>query len=402
MKSIGIIVEYNPFHNGHKLHLDYARKQGDIVIGVMSGDFVQRGEPALINKWDRAKMALLEGLDIVVELPVFYSTQSAEIFARGSINILKELRSDEIVFGSESDNLDKLQEVIKLESNSNFIGNVKKNLKDGDSYPTAYNKEIKNYLGEEYEIKSNDILGIEYLRTVKTLKLDMKVKTLKREGKGYHSSISTGNILSATGIRKLLKEDKDIENFISKNSKEIILKNKKNKKLVDISHFYNLIRYAIISKREVLKDIQDIEVGFENRIYEMALKSSSYEIFMKNLMTKRYTIGRTQRILIHILLSITKEDTIKLKKELPYIRILGFSDKGRTYLNKLKKEKKDDLENSNIQILTSLKNIKKKLSVEQLRYLELNEESSLIYRMINNYEDRKIPLMKRKDEYEIR
>ncbi|WP_163470257.1 nucleotidyltransferase [Fusobacterium sp. IOR10] len=402
MKSIGIIVEYNPFHNGHKLHLDYARKQGDIVIGVMSGDFVQRGEPALINKWDRAKMALLEGLDIVVELPVFYSTQSAEIFARGSINILKELRSDEIVFGSESDNLDKLQEVIKLESNSNFIGNVKKNLKDGDSYPTAYNKEIKNYLGEEYEIKSNDILGIEYLRTIKTLKLDMKVKTLKREGKGYHSSISTGNILSATGIRKLLKEDKDIENFISKNSKEIILKNKKNKKLVDISHFYNLIRYAIISKREVLKDIQDIEVGFENRIYEMALKSSSYEIFMKNLMTKRYTIGRTQRILIHILLSITKEDTIKLKKELPYIRILGFSDKGRTYLNKLKKEKKDDLENSNIQILTSLKNIKKKLSVEQLRYLELNEESSLIYRMINNYEDRKIPLMKRKDEYEIR
>lgn len=402
MKSIGIIVEYNPFHNGHKLHLDYARKQGDIVIGVMSGDFVQRGEPALINKWDRAKMALLEGLDIVVELPVFYSTQSAEIFARGSINILKELRSDEIVFGSESDNLDKLQEVIKLESNSNFIENVKKNLKDGDSYPTAYNKEIKNYLGEEYEIKSNDILGIEYLRTIKTLKLDMKVKTLKREGKGYHSSISTGNILSATGIRKLLKEDKDIENFISKNSKEIILKNKKNKKLVDISHFYNLIRYAIISKREVLKDIQDIEVGFENRIYEMALKSSSYEIFMKNLMTKRYTIGRTQRILIHILLSITKEDTIKLKKELPYIRILGFSDKGRTYLNKLKKEKKDDLENSNIQILTSLKNIKKKLSVEQLRYLELNEESSLIYRMINNYEDRKIPLMKRKDEYEIR
>jgi len=402
MKSIGIIVEYNPFHNGHKLHLDYARKQGDIVIGVMSGDFVQRGEPALINKWDRAEMALLEGLDIVVELPVFYSTQSAEIFARGSINILKELRSDEIVFGSESDNLDKLQEVIKLESNSNFIENVKKNLKDGDSYPTAYNKEIKNYLGKEYEIKSNDILGIEYLRTIKTLKLDMKVKTLKREGKGYHSSISTGNILSATGIRKLLKEDKDIENFISKNSKEIILKNKKNKKLVDISHFYNLIRYAIISKREVLKDIQDIEVGFENRIYEMALKSSSYEIFMKNLMTKRYTIGRTQRILIHILLSITKEDTIKLKKELPYIRILGFSDKGRTYLNKLKKEKKDDLENSSIQILTSLKNIKKKLSVEQLRYLELNEESSLIYRMINSYEDRKIPLMKRKDEYEIR
>jgi len=402
MKSIGIIVEYNPFHNGHKLHLDYARKQGDIVIGVMSGDFVQRGEPALINKWDRAKMALLEGLDIVVELPVFYSTQSAEIFARGSINILKELRSDEIVFGSESDNLDKLQEVIKLESNSNFIGNVKQNLKDGDSYPTAYNKEIKNYLGEEYEIKSNDILGIEYLRTIKTLKLDMKVKTLKREGKGYHSSISTGNILSATGIRKLLKEDKDIENFISKNSKEIILKNKKNKKLVDISHFYNLIRYAIISKREVLKDIQDIEVGFENRIYEMALKSFSYEIFMKNLMTKGNTIGRTQKILINILFSITKEDTIKLKKELPYIRILGFSDKGRTYLNKLKKEKKDDLENSNIQILTSLKNIKKKLSVEQLRYLELNEESSLIYRMINNYEDRKIPLMKRKDEYEIR
>ncbi|MDP0493162.1 MAG: nucleotidyltransferase [Fusobacterium sp. JB021] len=389
MNTIGIVVEYNPFHNGHKLHLSEAKKHGDVVIGVMSGDFVQRGEPAIINKWERTKMALLEGVDIVVELPVFYSTQSAEIFARGSIKILKELKVEKIIFGSESDNLDKLKEVIKLENNVKFLESLKKNLKSGLSYPTAYNKEIKNFLGKEYEIKSNDILGIEYLRAIKLLKVNIDPKTLKRKGVGYNSLVAKENILSATGIRKLLKNNENVEKFISNKSKEILLENENNKKLADISQYYKLIRYAIISNKETLHEIQDVEIGFENRLYEMALKSENYKIFLENIMTKRYTIGRIQRILIHILLSINKKDSKRLKEKLPYIRILGFSKKGRDYLNIIKKK-----EIKNVNILTSLKNIQKKLSVEELKYLELNEKASLIYRMINKYEDQKIPMMK--------
>lgn len=389
MNTIGIVVEYNPFHNGHKLHLSEAKKHGDVVIGVMSGDFVQRGEPAIINKWERTKMALLEGVDIVVELPVFYSTQSAEIFARGSIKILKELKVEKIIFGSESDNLDKLKEVIKLENNVKFLESLKKNLKSGLSYPTAYNKEIKNFLGKEYEIKSNDILGIEYLRAIKLLKVNIEPKTLKRKGVGYNSLVAKENILSATGIRKLLKNNENVEKFISNKSKEILLENENNKKLADISQYYKLIRYAIISNKETLHEIQDVEIGFENRLYEMALKSENYKIFLENIMTKRYTIGRIQRILIHILLSINKKDSKRLKEKLPYIRILGFSKKGRDYLNIIKKK-----EIKNVNILTSLKNIQKKLSVEELKYLELNEKASLIYRMINKYEDQKIPMMK--------
>ncbi|MGB0405457.1 MAG: tRNA(Met) cytidine acetate ligase, partial [Fusobacterium sp.] len=287
MNTIGIVVEYNPFHNGHKLHLSEAKKHGDVVIGVMSGDFVQRGEPAIINKWERTKMALLEGVDIVVELPVFYSTQSAEIFARGSIKILKELKVEKIIFGSESDNLDKLKEVIKLENNVKFLESLKKNLKSGLSYPTAYNKEIKNFLGKEYEIKSNDILGIEYLRAIKLLKVNIEPKTLKRKGVGYNSLVAKENILSATGIRKLLKNNENVEKFISNKSKEILLENENNKKLADISQYYKLIRYAIISNKETLHEIQDVEIGFENRLYEMALKSENYKIFLENIMTKR-------------------------------------------------------------------------------------------------------------------
>ncbi|MFK4785764.1 nucleotidyltransferase [Fusobacterium sp. MFO224] len=402
MNAIGIIVEYNPFHNGHKLHLNQAKKYGDVVVGVMSGDFVQRGEPAIINKWERTVMALSEGVDIIVELPVFYSTQSAEIFARGSINILKELGIKKMIFGSESDNLEKLREVINLEKNIEFIESLKNSLKNGLSYPTAYNKEIKKYLGVEYEIKSNDILGIEYLRAINLLKADIEPKTLKRRGADYNSLNSEGNILSATGIRKLLKLNNTIEKFVPENSKKILLKNQTEKKLADISQYYNLIRYTIISKKEELNEIQDVEIGFENRLYEMALKSEKYEDFLENLSTKRYTKGRIQRILIHILLSITCKDTMALKENLPYIRILGFSEKGKKYLNFIKKSRKENLEKKNINILTSLKNIKRNLSSQELKYLEINEKASLIYRIINKYEDRKRPIIKKEGNYETR
>lgn len=389
MTGVGIVVEYNPFHNGHKYHLKKAKEKGDVVIAVMSGDFVQRGEPAFLNRWERAESAIAEGVDIVAELPVFYSVQSAEIFARGAVGILNYLKVSKMIFGSESSDIDKLKKIIQLEENKDFIEELQKYLKQGDSYPTAYSKAAEIFMGKEYTVKSNDILGIEYLRALEFWKSEIIPYTLKREGVDYHSHEYDENIASATGIRKMFenKEDvKKIKKFIPEKSLEIILKAVSEERTVKISEFYNLIRYGILSQKENLKNIQDMEEGFDNRLYEAAFICENYEEFLKRIMTRRFTIGRIQRILIHILLGITKDITEDAKRRIPYIRIMGFSESGREYLKKLKHEE-------NIKIITSLKNIQKILSEDERKYLEFNEKAGKIYGIINPYVNRKIPLM---------
>lgn len=381
-KAVGIVVEYNPFHNGHKYHLDKAKELGNIVIGVMSGDYLQRGEPAFINKWSRAEIALKEGIDILCELPSYYSTQSAEIFAKSSIGILKNLGVSTIFFGSESSDIEKLKKILELEKNEEFNEEIKRNLDRGISYPNAYSLSIKKFFEEDIEINSNDILGIEYLRAIKYYDEKIEAKTLKRRAGGYYSQKEENNIMSATGIRKLMFENKNIENLVTTNSFEVL----RNQRFTKITEFYPLIRYAILTKKDKLSDYQDVENGLENRIYEMALKYENYQEFFNNLITKRYTIGRIQRILIHILLDITKEDTNYLKENIPYIRILGFSKNGREYLKNIEK-------NNDIKILTSFKNIKKILKENEIKFLELNERASIIYKIINSYEDRKIPII---------
>ena len=393
MKKTGIIVEYNPFHNGHKYHLEKARENDNLIIAVMSGDFVQRGEPSFINKWDKAKSCIYEGIDILVELPVFYSTQSAEIFARGAIGILDYLEANQIIFGSETDNIEKLTKILSLEKNKEFNEALKKNLKSGVSYPTAYNNEIEKFLGKNYSLNPNDILGLEYLRAINFWNSSIVPNTLKREGASYHSNELKNQIASATGIRKFIFENiddilklKSIENFMPKQSSKIILKKIKNKEITNVADFYFLIRYAIISQKEKLKDIQDVEDGFENRLYEKALKYENYSEFLNEVITKRYTIGRIQRILLHVLLGITKNVTKNVKKEIPFIKILGFSKAGQLHLKNLKKKQKT-------KILTSLKNVQKNLSEEERKLLELNENASKIYGIINPYINQNIPII---------
>lgn len=462
MEAVGIVVEYNPFHNGHKYHLKKARELGDVVIACMSGDFVQRGEPAFINKKERTKMCLREGVDIVVELPVFYSTQNAEVFAKGALMLLSELRIKKILFGSEDDNIEKLLKIIDIENEKKFKEYLKENLKKGESYPNAYNMGIKYFLGNDFEIKSNDILGIEYLRAIKILNEKNKDNedneekieacSLKREAGGYYSEESDTNILSATGIRKIIEgyqteniksksEDEKkysdkieycngeniyekIRKYIPEKSYNLLCEELKRQNTMKLSDFYNLIRYNILMNKNKLKDIQDVEDGFENRLYEMAVKYSDFKDFWSNLMTRRYTIGRVQRILLHILLDIKKEDTLKVKEKIPYLKILGFSEKGKEYLKELKKNKlkkfdkkiniefedenkieneskiqdENKIEDENkVEILTTLKNIQKKLKDEELYFLEMNEKASIIYKMFSNYQEMKIPEMYMED-----
>lgn len=388
MRASGLIVEYNPFHNGHKYHLEKAYKidKENVKIAVMSGDFVQRGEPAVINRWKRAEMALKNGIDIVAELPVFYSCQSAEIFAIGAVGILNELKCSNIIFGSETSNIDNLKEIAEREENIEFKNKIKEYLSNGESYPTAHSKTLKEIKGNNITLASNDILGLEYIKAIKYWNSNIVPLLIKREKTGYYEENTDEGFASATAVRKFLKEKKEIADLVPEESLKILNEENKNNSLVYLENFYPLLRYEIIRNKNILSDIQDMEKGYENRLYEMAVKNYEFEEFYKGIISKRFTQGRTQRVLIHILTGITQELTQKVKKEIPYVKILGFTDKGREYLNYLKKEE-------NNKIITSMKNIKDKFSDEVRELVEFNERASLIYKMINFYEDSKIPLM---------
>ncbi len=271
---VGLVVEYNPFHNGHLHHINEINKlfQNNIKIAVMSGDFVQRGEPSLINKIEKTKIALSQGLDIVVELPVFYSTQSAELFARGAIGTLDKLFCNKLVFGSENNDIQKLM-AIKYETDSKeFQEKIKSFLKEGLSYPNAFSNAINNL-----NLKSNDILGLEYLRSLDFFNSKIVPYTIKREKVGYYDG-EIDNLASASYIRKTLfsffSEDNSIEikeelenlkKLMPIYSFEVLKEN--IEKILDLKKFYDIIKYKILTDFDSLKDIQDMEVGLENRIY---------------------------------------------------------------------------------------------------------------------------------------
>ncbi|MGL5658297.1 MAG: nucleotidyltransferase [Cetobacterium sp.] len=383
-KSVGIVVEYNPFHNGHKYHCLKAKEHGDIVVAVMSGDYVQRGEPAFIDRWTRAELALKNGVDIVVELPIFYSTQSAEIFARGAIGILNLMNIEKLVFGSETGDVKKLIERGDLEEQEEFKVELKKQLKEGHSYPTAYSNTLK-ILDKIDELDSNDILGVEYIKALKFWKSKIEPIAIKREKSGYYSEEIKDGIASATGIRKKIQSGEEIKDVVPTTTYEILKESLEKNSFAKLQDFYPLIRHRILLEKEKLERIQDIEQGYENRIYEAAFSCKEFKSFFEKIKSKRYTQGRVQRILIHILLGIEKEQIERVKEKIPYIRVLGFTKEGQNYLKKLKDEE--------VEVLTSLKNIQKYLEKDSLNLLEQNEVASKIYAMVNPYEDRKIPII---------
>lgn len=396
-KVVGVVVEYNPFHNGHLYHLERAKEitGAEVVVAVMSGDFVQRGEPAAFDRFTRSKMALKGGVDLLVELPIIYSTQNAEIFALGAVNILLNLEVDYIVFGSESGEIDTLEKIAKLEESSEFKEAITFELKKGLSYPAAFSLALKS-LGVDYEINSNDILGIEYIRAKNRLVemypyLDRscKMKVIKRIGTGYHDLDIAGNIASATGIRAKIIESQEIKTLIPSTTKDVI-STKNQDKIVTLGDYYPLIRYSIINNYRRLLEIQDMEPGLENRLYTCAREFGNFQEFMEGVTTKRYTKGRLQRVLIHTLLNITKERTIAEKYRLSYIKVLGFRDKGQSYLKSIKESGKSKEEKFGItlpKIIMGMRNIRKELKESERESLEFNEEGSAIYKMVNSYQD---------------
>ena len=391
---VGLIVEYNPFHNGHLHHIQEIDRlfEDNIKIAVMSGDYVQRGEPSLINKFEKTKIALSQGIDIVIELPIFYSSQSAEIFAKGSVNLLNQLSCSHIVFGSESNDLDKLKKIATISLTKEFELSLKEFLAEGFSYPTAFSKALF-----DEKLGSNDILALEYLKAIKAISSKIEACCIKREKTGYYDN-EKDNFASASYIRKVLldtnekKENKlnKIKNLVPGFSYKILEEN--FGVFSCLNDFYDLMKYNIIKNYSTLKNIQDLEIGLENRLYKYSLENLSFSDFFDKILSKRLTISRLQRILLHSLLDLTEELTDKVKNKVPYVKILGFSNRGQEYLNYLKKL--DDYNER--KILTSNRNLKEILSEEELKLFNFNELASQIYRIKSNYNNIGYPIINSK------
>ena len=390
---VGLIVEYNPFHNGHLHHIQEIDRLFDdnIKIAVMSGDYVQRGEPSLINKFEKTKIALSQGVDIVIELPAFYSTQSAEIFAKSSVNLLNKLSCNYIVFGSESNDLDKLKRIATISLTKEFELSLRGFLAEGFSYPTAFSKALF-----DEKLGSNDILALEYLRAIKTINSKIETYCIKREKTGYYDD-EKDNFAIATYIRKILldynkkKEDKlnKIKNLVPKFSYKILEEN--FGVFSCLRDFYDLIKYNIIKNHLELKDIQDLEIGLENRLYKYSLENLKFEDFFNEVLTKRITISRLQRILLHSLFGLTENVTERVKNKVPFVKILGFSARGQKYLNYLKKSENY----SERKILTSNRNLKEILNEEDIELFNFNELCSQIYCIKSNYINIGYPIIKK-------
>lgn len=329
MKSIGVVVEYNPFHNGHALHLNEAKKLGkpDCTIAVMSGNFVQRGEPAMLNKWTRAELAVENGVDLVVELPFVYAVQSADLFAFGSIDILNKLGVSELYFGSEKNNINELHQMVDLFQTSEFQLKIKQLIDEGNNYPSASGKAVKEITGLNFT--SNDNLGIQYINAIRKLNSSIKPYTIERVHSNYlDKEANHDSIASATAIRSM----EDASSFVPKNTYEAL-----SGKKYHWQDYYHLLRYKVISSD--LEGIHEVKEGIENRILSL-ITEENFDTFLDKLYTRRYPQNRLRRILTNILCNITKDDIkeLNLDQGVDYIRVLAMNDKGREYLNSIKKD----------------------------------------------------------------
>jgi len=364
-KVLGIVAEYNPFHNGHLYHLNKAVEliQPDYVIVIMSGNFTQRGEPTIIDKWARTRMALENGIHLVLELPTLYACQTAELFADGAIKTLHQTGLvTHIAFGSEYHNLEHLNKTAKIlaEEPIEYKKLLKAYLNQGLSFPAARLKAVKQYIRDTQQddnlsseiidkiLKgSNSILAIEYLKALIKLKSPIQPIIIPRVGSTYNADIIEGEYSSATAIRKsILSGQKwDAISHTLPNISLKILKDSINhgRGPVSINSFEQILLGMIRQANPwEIASWMDVEEGLENRIRKYALECTSIEDFLSKAKTKRYTYTRLQRILIHGLLGIKTDDVIKfgIKSGPSYIRILGFDTQATPLLNKLKKTAK--------------------------------------------------------------
>ena len=344
MKTVGLITEYNPFHNGHAYLIEKAKMLtgADRVIVVMSGDFVQRGAPAVMPKHLRAESALLSGASLIIELPVCFATGSAEYFAQGSISLLNQLGCiDSICFGSECGDLHLLKEIAQILADEpiEYQTALKQALKEGASFPAARQEALNIYSDKYSEILAspNNILGIEYLKALAKLHSKMEPFTIQRIGAGYHDMDIDGQFSSATAIRSDIYQLADvnssseslplthIQTHVPSSCHELMKKNYQTRYQVKADDFSFLLQANLLSETQgSLSHYLDMSPELANRILRLRNDYLSFEQFCDLLKTKELTRSRISRSFIHVLLGITNDWLTAMKVPAPHARILGF------------------------------------------------------------------------------
>lgn len=350
MNITGIITEYNPFHNGHIYHLTEARKNtnADGIICIMSGNFVQRGGPAIVDKWKRTEMALNNGVDLIIELPTFYAVSSAEFFAKGAVSILNSLGIvDNIFFGSECGDVNKLIEISQVLVNEDctYKSILKKNLDKGLTFAKAREKSLIEYLNNDeindILLSSNNILGIEYVKSILKLNSSIKPMTLKREGSKYNDRELSSSFSSATSIRETLKNNNSIENLVNlipNESYKIFSKLQEDQyPFVFDEDMFKFIKYKIQTNCINFNNLYEITEGLDNKIMKEINNSNTYDEFILNIKSKRYTYSKISRLLTHIYLGLDDNSFVSINNPTNlYARVLGFNKTGREILSLIK------------------------------------------------------------------
>jgi len=366
LKKVGIIVEYNPLHNGHIYHINKIKESSgaDIIIAVMSSSITMRGDLSIYNKFEKTKQALLASVDLVVELPFILAMQRADIFALNAIKILNLLHVNEIWIGSEENNIKIYEDAyIKYKSNHDLINDY---IKKGLSYKEAYNN--------IYNLKSNDILGFSYYKAIKDNNFNIKLKTIKRINSEYlETSPKDNNITSALAIRSNL-------DLLNQYTPKYVYE---NKNILDENKIFNYLKYTILTKsKNELKEIFFVDEGLENKLGDIK-DYNNLDEFINYLSTKRYTKSRIKRMLYYILFNIKKDDINKLSN-IDFIRVLGFNEIGNNYLSKIKND---------IKIYTNIKNgINNILDIE----LKVSKILDSIYNIDLFKNEQKAPVMIKK------
>jgi len=365
--AVGIICEYNPFHNGHLYHINRIKEMypDELIVLVMSGNFTQRGDISIIEKYDKADIALTYGVDLVVELPFFFATQSADIFAKGSVELLNHLKCNKIVFGSESNNIDELTMLANIQINDDDYNiKVKEELDKGNNYPTAMSNALRNISFNTVNTP-NDLLALSYVKEIVKNGYRIEAVSIKRTN-DYHDIETKDIISSATSIRKAILDNKNINDYVPKYSLKFIQKDDFNKK------YFDLLKYKIISEGISIRNYYTVDEGIENRILKNINSCSNLEELIQKTKSKRYTYSKLKRMFIHILCSFTKEERMK-KDDVDYIKILGFNQLGKEYLNEIKKD-------TNIPIITNI-------NKNNIKLLEQELKCDQIYNILTNRND---------------
>lgn len=396
-KTVGIIAEYNPFHNGHLYHLQKAKEEAnaDYCIAVISGNFTQRGETSIVNKWAKAYMAICGGADLVIELPTIYSVSSAENFANGAIKILDSLKIvDSFAFGAEANDIATLNNIANVlyEEPRGYTSILNHELQKGISYPTARENALMMYLNDIKRYANilsspNNILAIEYLKALKVQKSNLKPIMIKRQKVYYNENHIIDNFASATGIRELLrkKEYSKLKKVVPKSTYQILgQQNQKGELIPGLEKYEKEIIYTLRKMpASEIANLPDVSEGLENAIKNAANNYNNLPDLINSIKSKRYTQTRIQRILIYALLGINKKMMNTSKKVTPYVRVLGFNQNGRKLLSEI------TMRNPKINMITSVKKYMNQNKDKQLaEILDLDILATNVYTLGYEYESK--------------